>query len=171
MRFRILGELEVADGGVDLAVRGAKQRQLLVLLLVRARETVQADRLADELWGDDLPAGGANPLQALVSKLRRTLGPLSDTLVTGAGGYRLEVPDDDIDTRCFERLASQAHERLLAGDGDEAAALGRTALALWRGPALDGFADDGLLRREALRLEELRWTALEDRIDADLRGA
>ncbi len=169
VRFRILGELEVVDGSDEVSVRGAKQRQLLVLLLARARETVQADRLADDLWGDDLPAGGANPLQALVSKLRRTLGPLSDTLVTGAGGYRLDVADDDIDARCFEHAAAQAHERLLSGDADGAAAMGRSALALWRGPALDGFDDDGVLRREAVRLEELRWTALEDRIDADLQ--
>ena len=44
----------------------------------------------------------------------------------------------------------------------------RDALALWRGPALDGLVDDGVLRREALRLEELRLGALEDRFDADL---
>ena len=37
-------------------------------------------------------------------------------LVTGAGGYRLDVSDDDIDARCFERAAHQAHERLLADD-------------------------------------------------------
>ena len=71
----MLGELQVVDGDVDLPIRGAKQRALLLLLLVRARETVQAERLADELWGDDLPAGGANALQALVSKLRRAPRP------------------------------------------------------------------------------------------------
>ena len=42
-------------------------------------------------WADDPPGGGANALQALVSKLRRALGPLSDSLVTAAGGYRLDV--------------------------------------------------------------------------------
>ncbi len=73
----MLGELEVSDGDVELPIRGARQRALLLLLLVRARETVQAERLADDLWGDDLPAGGANALQAQVSKLRRALGPLS----------------------------------------------------------------------------------------------
>ena len=43
------------------------------------------------------------------------------------------------------------------------------ALGLWRGPALDGDDDSDPLRREATRLEELRWAVLEDRIDADLR--
>ena len=55
----MLGELQVVDGDVDVPIRGAKQRLLLLLLLVRARETVHAERLADELWGDDQPGDGA----------------------------------------------------------------------------------------------------------------
>ena len=103
----MLGELQVVDGDAEVPIRGAKQRMLLLLLLVRARETVQAERLADELWGDDPPAGGANALQALVSKLRRALGPLSDALTTGAGGYRIDVADEEIDARCFEAAAAR----------------------------------------------------------------
>ena len=117
----MLGELQVVDGDVDVPIRGAKQRMLLLLLLVRARETVQAERLADELWGDDQPAGGANALQALVSKLRRALGPLSGALTTGAGGYRIDVADDEIDARCFEAAAAQGREALAAGDAAAAA--------------------------------------------------
>src|SRR5687767_1393655 len=101
----MLGELQVLDGVVVVPIRGAKQRLLLLLLLVRARENVPAERLADELWGDVQPGGGANALQALVSKLRRALGPLSGDLVTSGGGYRLEVDDDQIDARCFEGAA------------------------------------------------------------------
>lgn len=165
----MLGELEVSDGEVDLPIRGAKQRALLLLLLVRARETVQAERLADELWGDDPPAGGANALQALVSKLRRALGPLSEVLVTGPGGYRLEVADDDIDSRGFEAAGARARAALDSDDVAGAAEELEQALAMWRGPALDGADDEGLLRREAARLEELRWAVLEDRCDVDLR--
>ena len=156
---------------LDVPIRGAKQRMLLLLLLVRARENVQAERLADELWGDDPPAGGANALQALVSKLRRALGPLSDALTTGAGGYRIDVADDEIDARCFEAAAA-------AGTGGAGGGRGRRTppracrrrARLWRGPALGRIDDEGdPLRREAVRLEELRWAALEDRIDADLQ--
>ncbi len=166
----MLGDLEVADGEIDVPIRGAKQRALLLLLLVRARETVQAERLADELWGDDLPAGGANALQALVSKLRRALGPLSGTLVTAAGGYRLDVADEDIDARRFEAEAARGRAALAEAQIDAAVDALRGALALWRGPPLDGSDDEGILRREATRLDELRWGALEDRIDADLRS-
>jgi predicted ATPase/DNA-binding SARP family transcriptional activator len=165
----MLGQLEVADGDVDILIRGAKQRALLLLLLVRARETVQAERLADELWGDDPPAGGANALQALVSKLRRALGPLSSRLVTAQGGYRLDADDDEIDARCFAAAAAQGREALTTGDVGHAAAQLAVALGMWRGPALDGADDEGVLRREAVHLEEQRWSVLEDRCDADLR--
>ena len=166
----MLGELQVVDDEVDVLIRGTKQRTLLLLLLVRAGETVQAERLADELWGDDVPAGGANALQALVSKLRRALGPLSDALATSGGGYRLDVVDDEIDARRFEAAAEVGREALRAGDVQGASDALRGGLDLWRGPALDGFDDEGVLRREAARLEELRWAVLEDRIDCDLRA-
>ena len=42
------------------------------------------------------------------------------------------------------------------------------ALALWRGPPLADLVDQGWLRPEIARLEELRLVALEERIDADL---
>ena len=44
----------------------------------------------------------------------------------------------------------------------------RAALAMWRGPPLVDLADDGFARAEIARLDELRMTALEERIDADL---
>ena len=50
-----------------------------------------------------------------------------------------------------------------------AAATLRQALALWRGPALVEVAGTSAGRAVAARLDELRLTALENRIDADLR--
>jgi tetratricopeptide (TPR) repeat protein len=44
----------------------------------------------------------------------------------------------------------------------------RQALDLWRGPALQEFADRPFARAEASRLEELREAALEDLFDAEL---
>ena len=42
-------------------------------------------------------------------------------------------------------------------------------LGLWRGAAFEEVAFDDFARTEATRLEELRFTALEDRVDAKLR--
>ena len=74
MDVRLFGQLEAADGGVALAVRGAKQRALLALLALHRGEPVSADRLIDVLWGGRQAAKPANALQAQIGQLRRTLG-------------------------------------------------------------------------------------------------
>ena len=169
MEFRILGSVTVADGGAEIAIPGAKLRALLALLLIRHGETTRADRLADDLWGDAIPSGFQNALQSLISKLRRSLGDNGRLLVTDHDGYRLDVSGDDIDADQFETGARRGRESLANGRPAEAAEALATALRLWRGPALQGLADDGMLQREAVRLEELRLAAVEDRIDADLQ--
>ena len=68
--FRLLGSLEVADGELDVPIRGANQGALLALVLVHRGTTVRTDRLVEELWGDDVPNDIVNALQSLVSKLR-----------------------------------------------------------------------------------------------------
>jgi class 3 adenylate cyclase len=57
---------------------------------------------------------------------------------------------------------------LAAGDAQTASAKLQDGLALWRGPALTDFAYEPFAATEAARLEELRLTAIEDRIEADL---
>src|SRR5262249_1066972 len=57
----------------------------------------------------------------------------------------------------------------LRDDPAGAAAILREALALWRGPALADVADADFAKAPVARLEELRLTAVQDRIDADLR--
>ena len=76
MEFRVLGPFEVAGEGSEvLPVRAAKERALLLLLLLHANEVVSAERLIDELWGERPPESAANVLQTYVSHLRRLLEP------------------------------------------------------------------------------------------------
>ena len=42
------------------------------------------------------------------------------------------------------------------------------ALQLWRGPPLGDFAYEPFAQNEAARLEELRLTAIEERMEAEL---
>ncbi|HEX2119108.1 MAG TPA: hypothetical protein VHF91_07985 [Acidimicrobiales bacterium] len=60
MQFRILGPLEVDDGGHLLDLGRPKQRALLAVLLVHANSVVSVDKLVDDLWTgsppDDAPA-------------------------------------------------------------------------------------------------------------------
>ena len=166
MEFRLLGPLEIVDGDAPIALGGAKPRALLALLLLNANRTVTAERLIDELWGDRPPETARKMVQIYVSQLRKLLPQAA--LQTRTSGYSIEVRKDQLDVNRFESLAFEAREALAAGDAARAAAQLRSALLLWRGPALAEF-DEPLTRVEAARLEDLRMAALEDRIEADLQ--
>lgn len=102
MDFRVLGALEVRDGDGPVELGGAKQRAVLAHLLVRANAVVPADRLIDEVWGDEPPAAARNVLQTYISRLRKELG--ADRLEHGSGGYVLRAKPGEIDARRFEAL-------------------------------------------------------------------
>ena len=167
MEFRLLGPLEVLEGGRVIHVGGAKQRALLAILLLHANEVVSRDRLIEEIWGDRQPGTAGARLDHQVSRLRKALEP-AEQLVTRSGGYVLEVESEQIDARRFERLLGEGRRANAAGEPDSAASSLREALALWRGDALVDLAYESFARNEIERLEELRLTALEERLDADL---
>jgi YVTN family beta-propeller protein len=164
--FRILGPLEVVDGDRRLSLGGAKQRALLAILILHRREAVSTDRLIDELWGEHPPATAAKALQGYVSGLRKALG--TEALITRSGGYLLDAKPEQVDLDRFEQFSLEGRQALEGGDSERAAKTLREALALWRGPPLADFAYEPFAQAEIGRLEELRLTALEDRIDADL---
>jgi len=164
--FRILGPLEVEDDGLVHALGGAKQRALLVLLLLRANQVVARDRLIDDLWGDAAPETAASALQGYVSELRKTLGP--ELIHTRAPGYLLRVDPESVDLGRFERLVREGRAALVAGDAQEAAGTLSDALALWNGQPLADLDSTPFAYAERLRLEELRLAAVEDRIEAEL---
>ncbi|MDQ4090609.1 MAG: winged helix-turn-helix domain-containing protein, partial [Actinomycetota bacterium] len=57
MEFRVLGPVELTDGGQVLTPTRSQERRLLALLLAHANRVVSADRMADALWpGQDRPA-------------------------------------------------------------------------------------------------------------------
>ena len=169
MRYRILGPLELMDdAGRPVPLGGSRERVLLATLLLGANRVVSRDRLIDALWGDRPPGSAANALQVHVSKLRRTLAPAPDTpgpLHTQSPGYLLRTLPGELDAERFEELATESRP----GDGPaETSARLAEALALWAGPVLDGLESDGSWRSDATRLEELRASVLERRIEADL---
>ncbi|MFL6035175.1 MAG: BTAD domain-containing putative transcriptional regulator [Gaiellaceae bacterium] len=151
MEYRILGPLEVLGDDGPLGLGGAKQRALLALLLVHSGRVVSPERLIDELWGDAPPETARETVHVYVSRLRKALP--AGALVTEGAGYALRVEPDAVDLARFERLRAEGrfHE----------------ALALWRGPPLAEF-DEDFARVEGGRLDELRLSTLEERLDADL---
>lgn len=168
MEVRLLGRLDVLVDGASRPLGGHRQRAVLAVLAVHANEVLSVDRLADEVWGGSPPPSAHGTLQRYVSHLRHALRGAPIAIESKRPGYLLGVAPDDIDVCRFERLVREGRGLLLGGSPDIAAVRLHEALALWRGEPLADFADEPFAQLESLRLQELRWTALELRIDADL---
>ncbi|HEX3268396.1 MAG TPA: AfsR/SARP family transcriptional regulator, partial [Gaiellaceae bacterium] len=145
---------------VELPV--GKPRALLAVLIINSGAVVSVDTLVDELWGDQPPPTAAKNVQGYVARLRRALG--DSVLVTRSPGYTLQLEDGRIDAAGFQELVEEARHEEPAAAADRL----REALALWRGPPLADFTYEPFAQDEIRRLEDLRLTALEDRIEADL---
>jgi len=166
MEFRILGPLEVWHEGCEVSLGGHKPRALLALLLLHPNEVVPADRLIDELWGEDSPERAAAALRVNVSRLRKTLP--EDVLTTRSPGYVVRVDPDELDLHRFERLVEEAGSLLARGLAADASQRLRDALSLWRGSALADFGYESFAQAAIARLEEIRLAAVELRLGADL---
>jgi DNA-binding SARP family transcriptional activator/DNA-binding beta-propeller fold protein YncE len=153
-----------------LPLGSPKQRALLGLFLVHANEAMPRERLIEELWGDAPPKTVKAVLNVYLSRLRRLLadGAGEQLLLTHAAGYVLRVRPEGLDARRFETLLERGRRELASGDAERASATLHDALALWRGPPLADLAFEPFAQSEIARLEELRLTAIEARIEADL---
>jgi hypothetical protein len=67
---------------------------LLSRLVLEPGRPVSAERLIDDLWGVEAPAGASAALHSLVARLRKAMGGAA-TLELVAGGYRLPVRAQD----------------------------------------------------------------------------
>ena len=147
-------------------------RALLALLLAEPNRRISTERLVEELWGGRPPASAESALRVHISHLRKALtgGEAGQAVPIQAsgGGYRVVVATEALDALRFEAALGRAREAAEAGAPREVANLIEPALASWRGPAYADLHHLEALRAEAVRLEELRLTALELLVDADL---
>jgi DNA-binding SARP family transcriptional activator len=153
LEYRVLGPLEVTSEGVALNLGGLVQQRILAALILEANRTVSTSRLAEAAWGTDPPATAHRQVQNRIAALRAVLtaAGAAPVLKSTTGGYRLSVPPESIDALVFEDLCATSTDL-------------RSALALWRGPALAGLGMD----REAGALEEKRLAALERCLELEL---
>jgi len=164
---RLLGPVQAVRAGKQLALGGPMQRAILAMLLVEAGRVVPAGRMIEQLWRGRPPGGASITLRAYVSRLRRVLEPEA-LLSAQADGYILSLAPQQLDSAEFERLAGAGQAAASAGMAAMAADRFGQALRLWRGEAFAGVAEADMLMLAARRLEELRLTALEGRVDAEL---
>jgi DNA-binding SARP family transcriptional activator len=171
IRYGILGPVELRVAGRERPIDGPRQLALLACLLVHANRAMSKDELIDALWRTSRPDGSVKRLQMAVARLRRTLDPgagRDSPLHTVASGYLLTVAPGELDADVFRAQAQEGRRALDAGEPERARTVLREALALWRGPALAEVAYESFAQAEIRRLDELRLTALEARIQADL---
>ena len=118
MEFRLLGPLEVSDYNRPIEIGRGRRRALLALLLMRPNEVISAERLIDELWGEQPTATATKSLHVYVSQLRKELHASGngEVLLTRGNGYVAQVAPDDVDVARFERLVAEGRQLLAGGD-------------------------------------------------------
>jgi len=164
MDFRILGSLEAVADSATADLGPPKQRALLAILLLHVGEIVSVDRLIESLWPERPPRTAAHSIQIYVSELRKALAPLAsgELIVTRQPGYQLQASSEAIDARQFERLVDQGLRHLQNGDRATGTELLRSALALWRGPALSDFTYEEFAQPYIRRLNDRHLDAIEE---------
>lgn len=157
LRVTLLGAFQVTRGAEALAVPGARLRGLVARLALAGGRPVGQSVLVDAIWASDLPSDPAHALQALVSRLRRSLGSPSEVTQVG-GGYRLTIDPADVDAMRFEQLATAGGAASL----DE-------AVRLWGDrPGVEPAAVAAIDPAAATRLARLSIEAVTDLAEAEL---
>ena len=164
MEFRVLGTLDVLVAGQPAKLGGPRPRAVLSTLITHVGTPVSATHLIDQVWGSQPPATAMASLQMHISAIRKVLG---ERLVTTASGYRLDAAADELDASRFVAIID-AVRPLLAEHPARAIAELNAALALWRGEPFTGAPAGSDVAAARLRLSELRLSAVEDRIEAEL---
>ena len=150
VQVRLLGQIAlVDDSGRAIDVPSISQRRLLAVLALNSGRTVRSEFLTDLL---DLTSGA---LRKTISRLRALVGP--EHLHTDPVGYRLTL---DVDAFGFARALRESESATNRVDALDA------ALTYWHGDALDEFRSESWAQGEAVRLTELRNTAIESRVEA-----
>jgi len=130
IELRLFGGASLQDsGGTPLAGRVAHRHRLALMtrLAMAAPGGVSRDKLVGLLWPERDETAARHLLRAALHDLRRVLG--AEAIVTAGTELRLDQRRVLVDARSFEA-------RLAAGELAE-------AVALYRGPFLDGFFLEG----------------------------
>jgi DNA-binding SARP family transcriptional activator len=170
MDFTVLGAVNALNGNRSVDLGSPQQRALLSLLLLARGRPVLLDDLIDQMWGPNAPGSARVTLRTYITRLRHAFtdaGSPDAVIVTVPSGYRAPGTAGSLDLWAFEDRLKQAQDTRSRGDLTAASELLHSALSLWQGPALSG-ARAEFVDSTRHRLEELRLTALEQRIHVDL---
>ncbi|MEU6201509.1 BTAD domain-containing putative transcriptional regulator [Streptomyces sp. NPDC047061] len=170
----MLGPVRAWHGEQELDLGSRQQRVVLAALLLRHPRPITMGELVDAVWGEQPPNAAASVVRTYVSRLRKVLetgrdkGGSPQVLLSANDGYLVRVPRDALDRDVFTERAGEAKRLLAAGEVATAGQLMHAALGLWAGAPLAGLPGPFALTERA-RLTEERLSALEARLDIDLR--
>ncbi|CAL9312776.1 SAV_2336 N-terminal domain-related protein [Streptomyces sp. SudanB182_2057] len=146
--FSLLGPLQVTLDGRPRPLDDPYEQAVLCMLLLRDGRPVTRDELATGVFGGPPAHATTGRLDALLTGIRRLLGPGGLTsehaayLTTEYAAYALRLPQpsarDNVDVFRARRLAAEAERARAAGDPERGRRLAADALALWRGEPLQG---------------------------------
>jgi DNA-binding SARP family transcriptional activator len=170
VQILILGPLEVLFAERQVELGGQRQQIILATLALEANRVIRVTRLMEALYGEDLPSTSRVQVQICISALRRLFAAHGhpDAIVTRTQGYSLQIPEDSLDLHRYEEALTQARQLREFRRLDESVGQYRQALALWRGPALDGI-ESRVVQGAAERLFERRLTTTEECIELELK--
>lgn len=167
LQFRMLGPFEVVRDGVPTAITARRNRMMLAVLAAQPNRIVPLDRLITALWDEKPPRTARAQVHICVSSLRSVLGD-PDSIRTHPVGYALNVPDESVDSRLFERLMDEVKALDHGQEPEQALRLLERALGLWRGPAYDTLSGP-VVESMAVLLEQRRVKAVEQRAEIRLK--
>jgi DNA-binding SARP family transcriptional activator len=119
-RVQLCGQFVVRLDGrrIEGELPGRQGRLLLAFLALNRVRSAGRDELIEALWPEGPPASPHAGLSALLSKLRRLLGP---SVLTGLEAIRLQPPTPCVvDVEAARELVHQAESLLVRGDLDRA---------------------------------------------------
>ncbi|MEE1740451.1 AfsR/SARP family transcriptional regulator [Streptomyces sp. BE147] len=161
---------------MDCAPTAPKPRQLLALLALHANKVVSTSMCIDELWATSPPPSAVTTVRTYAMRIRRALhrarttaGLTGTELHTRQRGYLLTVARPELDLFRFMDCVDDAKRALSDDNCERAAATLNKALRLWQGPPLVDIHAGPLIATHVARLQEVRFSSLELRIEAELK--
>jgi DNA-binding SARP family transcriptional activator len=152
---------------------GRQGRRLWAYLVLHRRGPVGRNDLAEAIWGDDVPDAWDTTLNALASRLRRTLAPLAEITpglaIRGElGRYVLRLPGDAfVDWERARDAIHEADRRVFVGDPAGALTEARVAMEIAARGFLPG-EDAPWIEGQRQALGEIRLRACERTVEAEL---